>query len=668
MFSQFSSSVFATHLICAGTALALARLDRNAPYLWPFRLTARPGFFNMPWLRRVARCPRSAESSVARAPPSKKQAGSGCSARQRPSVLRRPATVINNISKAQCVKPGPHDFHTAMEDWVDVQRQALRERIPGSLARLDAVHRRGLVVTTHYSGTGAAEMAVQRVAPGRVRFHSACDINPICREVLLNHSPECAAEHVMLDICARPPRHVVDELQAALLKCLDKLRARTSTSSRARASSPGQGRAPRTTTARHVGAATVQSIGLEWVEMAMKILEQWTPKREDAMYCARHDRDCPVYPQRSTSTSSGDIPLHLEVAGINCQPWTAAGQRLGWLDDRSIPSLILIRMICMLEPDAVCIECTPGFDFFTLQTLLPKYRGKYAITCPTDFGRPVSRRRMYMWFDLLASVTAVHAEVDNILDVSARSLIIGPGVFLTANSTDIQRFQYNSAMQASRSTNGPPKPVLRRLAGKQPPKCKLNVRDTLPAGTRKRYLQHREQVVKARRTSASFATSCYIVDVHRSPGWGARPQCRHVPTILRSSQLLAMHRCAAADRMLLPSELPAMHGLHLPARVLCALPASAVRSLVGNSMHVAQVGCFVQYALATRSYRVPSSEPDIKTTRIESHDSCPFPRTGARCSCHALATFLRMLWSCMLAAHSSAFRPNVSLALPVVPD
>ena len=61
--------------------------------------------------------------------------------------------------------------------------------------------------------------------------------------------------------------------------------------------------------------------------------------------------------------------------------------------------------------------------------------------------------------------------------------------------------------------------------------------------------------------------------------------------------------------MMLPSELPAMHGLHLPARVLSALLVRAVRSLVGNSVHVAQVVFFVQYALATRSYRVPSSEP-----------------------------------------------------------
>ena len=110
---------------------------------------ARPGFSNMPWLRRTVRCPRSAEPSVARAPRPKKHAGNGCAERLPPPVLRRPAAVINNASKTQFVTPGPRDLHAAMEDWVDAQRAALRERVPGSLARLDAVHRRGLVVTTH---------------------------------------------------------------------------------------------------------------------------------------------------------------------------------------------------------------------------------------------------------------------------------------------------------------------------------------------------------------------------------------------------------------------------------------------------------------------------------------------------------------------------------------
>jgi hypothetical protein len=69
---------------------------------------------------------------------------------------------------------------------------------------------------------------------------------------------------------------------------------------------------------------------------------------------------------------------------------------------------------------------------------------------------------------------------------------------------------------------------------------------------------------------------------------------------MRSSTLVAIFPSAASDRLVLPRELVAMHGLELPAQVVSRLSASRVRSLVGNSMHVAQVGCFLQFAFAMR--------------------------------------------------------------------
>ena len=84
--------------------------------------------------------------------------------------------------------------------------------------------------------------------------------------------------------------------------------------------------------------------------------------------------------------------------------------------------------------------------------------------------------------------------------------------------------------------------------------------------------------------------------------WVGRETPGPRPTILRSSKLMAIFGSEDEDRMLLPSEMPGIHGIRLPPSVLSKLPAHAVRSLVGNSMHVVQVGCFVQYALATRSY------------------------------------------------------------------
>lgn len=446
---------------------------------------------------------------------------------------------------------------------------ALGQHVSGSHENLKRVLDKGLVVTTHYSGTGAAEMALAKIAPGRVKFHSACDLDPICQAVLLNHPMECAAEHVSKDLCQRPPPHIVDALRAELQKHHARLAARASTSS---------------------------EIALEWVDAAMNILRSWTPRREDGAFCVRHGQHCPAFPARGASTPE---PLHLEIDGINCQPWTTAGKKLGWLDSRSIPCLILVRTILCVEPDAICLECTPKFDFATLKRLLHTYRGNYAITCPTDFGRPVARRRMYMWFDLLSSLDSVCAEVGTILDVSARSLLVGPEVFLTASASDVRRCHYEMAQRASQKDIGLPKPVPRRLVGKQPPRM-LTPRSVLGAGDRTRYEGHRKKVELAR--GASTSAGCHMVDINRTPGWGGAPQCHHVPTILRSSKLMVFFQEEEQDRLLLPAEMPAMHGLHLPKCVMDRVPARGVRSLVGNSMHVAQVGCFVQYALATRSY------------------------------------------------------------------
>ena len=163
---HFSCRVLAMPLPCSCPCLCHAYIlwDRRVPCLWPcllcscFRLlllvvAIRPLSSSMQWLRRLVRCPWLSPSSAAPAPRRKKPAAMGRSVSQRRSVLRRPAGVIENASKVDWA-------------WVDAQQEALRECVPG--------RRRGLVVTTHYSGKGVAEMAVQRVTPGHVRFHGAC--------------------------------------------------------------------------------------------------------------------------------------------------------------------------------------------------------------------------------------------------------------------------------------------------------------------------------------------------------------------------------------------------------------------------------------------------------------------------------------------------------------
>jgi hypothetical protein len=207
---------------------------------------------------------------------------------------------------------------------------------------------------------------------------------------------------------------------------------------------------------------------------------------------------------------------------------------------------------------------------------------------------------MYMWFDSMASVRRIHKEVHSILDVSRRAVCVGPDIFLRASPEEIRRQYY--AMATTKAEDLPDdasKPVLRRLVGKQlPPKIRLS--DMLCAGLRARYLQHREKIAKVRRMPGT----CYVVDINKSVGWGGKPDCSRVPTILRSSKLVAVFESPEHDRLLLPSEMPGIHGMRLPSEVVASLAPREVRSLIGNSMHVAQIGCFIQYALATRSYKL----------------------------------------------------------------
>ena len=75
-----------------------------------------------------------------------------------------------------------------------------------------------------------------------------------------------------------------------------------------------------------------------------------------------------------------------------------------------------------------------------------------------------------------------------------------------------------------------------------------------------------------------------------------------VPTLMRSSILVLLSANAAQDCLFLPSELASIHGLRIPPSVLRRLSVREARALVGNSMHVAQIGAFAQFALATRTW------------------------------------------------------------------
>lgn len=474
------------------------------------------------------------------------------------------------------VRMGPANFDAAMTDWAATQRQWLRS---GGRSRLQAVFARGIDMTSHYSGTGAAELSVAAIAAGvsqewnsesgvfaGVKFHGCCDLSPICRQVLMSHSAESKSEHCFGDMCSRPPESVVNQLRKLLLKHQRKANDAPS-------------------------ARRQTDIGKEWVSSAMEVLKSWEPQRSDTAQCYCHGRACPLFPPRTSR-------YHLEVSGINCQPWSAAGKRLGWLDDRSIPCLILVRSILGVEPDGVCIECTPEFDFPTLANLLQaKYDGDFVLTSPEDHGMPVARRRKYMWFDRRASVAEMHVKVCDLLMHTRRVPRIGPEDYLRAPLAELQQ-HYNKLLEVAIRAGKLVEPSVpqRRRRTKGPRFSHLRLRDVLYGGYLGRYEVYRKNLQES-----LAKRGCHLVDIAKSPGYSSAPTSSRFPTLLKSSCLVAMYDSAESDRLVLPSELPAVHGLHIPPIVAADLPPRAVRALVGNSMHVAQVGCFVQFALAGRT-------------------------------------------------------------------
>ena len=487
-------------------------------------------------------------------------------------AVRATATRTQRVSASPPAYPGPRTLSSAMHEWAEDQRHAMNARWPDTVQRLERLFARGLVCTTHYSGTGAAEMALAKISTrhGGVLFHSACDVDPTCQQVLLGHGSESRAEHVFGDLCARPPANI----RAALEAALGRFQKRA-----CRASTP--------------------ALSQEFLQDAMRILSQWHPSREDRCYCARHEHSCPAFPTAGSK-------YHLEVSGVNCQPWSCVGRRRGWLDDRSIPCLVLVRLILATEPDGVCLECTPQFDFAGLSGLLRgKYTGGHVIMSPTDLGLQVSRRRMYMFFDRQGATP--HRGLRDMLPVSRRTVNLRPEAFLSAGPAQVQRhYQELVALVPRRrvakvaghgAAGRRAAPVPRRLA--TPPAVMpighIRLMDVLHGGALRRYEGHRRQVTN----KFGKFRGCCIVDINNTPDYRGGPSDAKVPTIMRSSTLVAIFSCQASDRLVLPTELPAIHGLQLPG-VAARLPSRKVRSLVGNSMHVVQVGCFLQFALAMR--------------------------------------------------------------------
>ncbi len=188
--------------------------------------------------------------------------------------------------------------------------------------------------------------------------------------------------------------------------------------------------------------------------------------------------------------------------------------------------------------------------------------------------------------------------------------MLQPDVYLRATAAQVQAY-YRRELASRIAQKGPQSQNATR--GSVPRRQTLSLQDVLPAGYWTRY---REKVADLPTLGDTLRAPCYIIDANVTASYGGKPKSASVPTLLRSSRLVIVTR-SGDDRLLLPEELLALHGLVLPAHVLARMPSAEVRSVVGNSMHVAQVGCFLQFALATRSVgEVESAGDDGSSAEI----------------------------------------------------
>ena len=231
--------------------------------------------------------------------------------------------------------------------------------------------------------------------------------------------------------------------------------------------------------------------------------------------------------------------------------------------------------------------------------LAAKYVGSCACTSPSDFGLPVRRQRLYMWFDSMTCLDEEHADIDCYLLAARRSVRLTPRDYLKATNGE-RRAHYEDRVSL--------RPSCYRRAGSPPPRSlgpgpMPRPADYLAPGMYSRYCEHRDAAAKIRQSLSE--QDCIVVDINQSASyslWRPFTKPNEFPTIMKSSTLVVLSADEAHDCMFVPKELLSIHGIVLPDSVLRRLSGKQVRQLVGNSMHVVQIGTFTQCAFAARKW------------------------------------------------------------------
>lgn len=305
-------------------------------------------------------------------------------------------------------------------------------------------------------------------------------------------------------------------------------------------------------------------------------------------HCYRHDCLCPVLEEPRSDWQG----LRGNVAGVNCYDWSSMGKQHGWLGSGAFPFLQWLRERLLNREDWIVVECVVGFDHEMLQTLLGKLYELHVLTfLPTLFGIPVMRNRKYMIL-LKTGSLRWHRNVsrygiqETFEGLFRRRLQLAGDVLCRAPASMVG----DSARALAVRRGFPPA----RASGKA-----WKPMQVICPGVRRRIAEHTAAAVAA----GHGERPAIISNVSQTAPFSNPSALMAVPALLRGSSLWSMR----LQRFVLPIEHLEIQGYNIfdqESKCKCdiaghlrELPQAHIKSMAGNSMHLAAVGTVIMFVL-----------------------------------------------------------------------
>jgi hypothetical protein len=550
--------------------------------------------------------------------------------------------------------PGPRNLNDVM-DWlgrylismVEVDRGQLLNLMTNLQQRVLA----GIVLTSTYSGTGAFEtvgcmiwnkvvewsrqlageagMNVDNVAalvPPPFICWAATDLMPASQRCLAAHRSGSRPRHIFTNVLGRLP-------DAERAQCL-AIQSRKLRAFKDCELGVEQGCLTKAELERkqHV-------LGTELIEELKDVLGSVEFKSTD--WCIQCQRQCPISPRHDPALK--DL-FWMEMAGTTCCPFSTMGPCGRWLSEATLPCLVWAFSTRYYEPDQVGHECVAGFDETELRDILSQHATESMplLKCPmsrpdcacagygmfstvfssSHTGVPSDRIRKYSLFNLLATESFVACPqrlLDLFQQIFFRDCVADASIYMqvpesfTKDHLERKAQKYNVDWMVEYCSGS-------ASSGEDGADIGKFSDDLMQSSFKVRRVAYR---LKAALQPGFNEMPVAIVNLVQTAGYMQGRLQTRAPALLRGSCLYDL----VSDKEVLPIQHWLIQGFPVPGFVDEELSANfpfpsllpghkdplhdkEVRTLTGNSMHVAAVGAWVLFAW---SASVHKAKPDTQS-------------------------------------------------------